>query len=694
MPDSREVSRGLRSAFTRYLATVTLAGLVGTLVTAGHLRPDDFATMGPAFYLIAALLVASELRPLFTTGGDQNGVSISTTFVFALLLHWGLAAAVLMQAIATVIADRTNHKAWWRTAFNVAQYSLSYGAAAVVLAWFGRSASPGSPVHLGGSDLIAVILAGLAYFVVNDALVSRAIALHADRGFLSVLRSDLAFQGLTSGALLALSPLVVVVMERSLILVPLLLLPLFAVYKNASISREREYQALHDLLTGLPNRKQLLHLTEAALTDARRNEDQVGFFLLDLDRFKDVNDTLGHKVGDELLVHVGERIASVLRPEDTVARLGGDEFAVLLPTVRDVSSAEEVAARIRLALSEPFSLHDVSLDLDASVGIALYPDHAVEPEQLMQRADVAMYAAKETRNGVETYNADRDPHSPARLGLFGQLRRAIEVGELVLHYQPKFALPSGDVIGVEALVRWQHPEHGLIGPDLFIPIAEQTGLMRELTGYVLDKALEQAAIWAAEGDDLLMSVNVSARDLHDVRFVERVRASLMRAGVAPEMLELELTERVVMADPARALDNLTALANLGVRLSLDDFGTGYSSLAYLQRMPVAEIKIDKSFVLRLASEEDDETIVRSTIDLAHGLGLKVLAEGIETAEVWQRLVALGCDAAQGFYMSRPMPAADVADWLHAQPAPSRKAIRAVAGTRPRQTRRKRAATPA
>jgi diguanylate cyclase (GGDEF)-like protein len=664
MVDAREQGRGLFSAFTLYIAAVTAAGLLFTVDHVRHLQTADLGTMGPAFLMAAALLVAGELRPLFTAGSrDQNGVATSTTFVFAILLFWGLGVAILMQAVATVVADRTNRKAWWRTGFNVAQYSLSYGAAALVLRLFGRTGAPASPLHLTGTDLPVIALAGLAFFVCNNFLVSQAIAFYEDEPVAEVIRNDLAYQGLTTGALLALSPVVVVVLDTSAGLVPLLLLPLFAVYKNAQVSLEREHQALHDTLTGLPNRKLLLSKVGDAIEEGERLDQQVGLFLLDLDRFKDVNDTLGHHVGDELLTHVADRLASVLRPEDTVARLGGDEFGVLLPAVRGPEAANEVAERIRTALTQPFVLHDVSLDLEASIGIALFPAHASDADALMQRADVAMYHAKETRSGIEAYDAARDPHSTQRLSLFGQLRRAIEDGELVLHYQPKVDLDSGRVSGVEALVRWEHPERGLLGPDTFVPLAEQTGLMKSLTTHVLELALRQTAAWARDGLHVPMAVNVSARDLHDDTFCDRVREALDRTGVGASSLELELTERVVMADPQRALRNLTALARLGVRLSLDDFGTGYSSLAYLRRLPVTEIKIDKSFVLRMDVDDEDATIVRSTIDLAHGLGLRVIAEGVETAETWQRLNDLGCDAAQGYFLSRPHPADVVTTWL-------------------------------
>ncbi len=667
MVDPREQERGLFTPFTLYIATVTAAGVLLTVNVLKDLRAGDVKSMGAAFLMAAVLLVIAELRPLFTAGSkDQNGIATSTTFVFALLLHWGLGVAILMQAVATVVADRVNGKAWWRSGFNIAQYSLSYGAAFAVLRWAGRAATPAVPWHISGADLPAIALAGLAYFLCNDLLVTRAIAYHQEQRLWPLLRGDLAYQGLTTGALLALSPVVVVVLERSVGLVPLLLLPLFAVYKNASISAEREHQALHDTLTGLPNRKLLLGKVATAIGEAERSGHEVALFLLDLDRFKDVNDTLGHHVGDELLKHVGSRLRSVLRPEDVVARLGGDEFGVLIPVVRDRMMAEEVAERIRMALTEAFHLKDVALDLEASIGIALYPGHASDADALMQRADVAMYHAKETRSGIELYDTEHDPHSTQRLSLFGQLRRAIEDGELVLHYQPKVDLGTGQVAGVEALVRWEHPERGLLYPDTFVPLAEQTGLMKSLTAYVLGQALAQTAAWVEAGLHIRMAVNVSARDLHDDSFCARVGEALERAGMPASFLELELTERVVMADPERALRNLTALSRLGVRLSLDDFGTGYSSLAYLRRLPVTELKIDKSFVLRMDVDDEDATIVRSTIDLAHGLGLRVLAEGVETAETWQRLCDLGCDAAQGYFLSRPHPANVVTDWLNAR----------------------------
>ncbi|MCA1824341.1 MAG: putative bifunctional diguanylate cyclase/phosphodiesterase [Mycobacteriales bacterium] len=666
------------SPFGVYVGVTTVFGLGFCAVVLGVFDVGTLQTMGSAFWAAAALAVVAELRPLFTAGSkDENGISTSTAFVFALLLHWGLAVALLMQTIATITADLTKRKAWWRTSFNVAQYSLSLGAAYAVLAFTNRSATAATPRGLhGGRDLAAIAVAAAVYFVANDGLVGVAVALRFGERLRHVLAKDLAYQLVTTGSLLALSPLVVLAMSTSPAFVPLLLLPLLAVYKNASDSVVREHEALHDSLTGLPNRQLLLTRAREALHDAERNALPVGLLLLDLDRFKEVNDTLGHHVGDVLLQLASTRLEGVLRPGDTVARLGGDEFAILLPALREPDAVYEVANRVRSALHDSFSLQGMQLDLEASVGIALYPHDANDFEELMQRADVAMYLAKETRNGIERYDAERDRNSPARLSLLGELRRALDDQELVLHYQPKADVLTGQIVGLEALVRWQHPERGLLYPDTFVPLAEQTGLLRPLTNRVLDLALAQAAELLASGRPLRMAVNVSVRDLHDDTFIDGLKRKLDHYGVPASELDLEITEGVVMADPVRTLANLQALSDIGVGVSLDDFGSGYSSLAYLKKLPVSELKIDKAFVLRMDLDDDDATIVRSTIELAQGLGLRVVAEGVETAEIWRQLQKLGCDTAQGYYLSRPLASDDLVTWLvrHDPRAPSLHAV--------------------
>jgi diguanylate cyclase (GGDEF)-like protein len=419
----------------------------------------------------------------------------------------------------------------------------------------------------------------------------------------------------------------------------------------AGASRRLRHQALHDSLTGLANRSLLHRRAERAL----RGDHPAAMLLIDLDRFKEVNDTLGHDHGDALLVEVAERLAGVLRRGDTLARLGGDEFAVLIAGAPDRAAVIEVAGRLQDALRRPFALRGVAVELEASIGVALYPEHGRTAGQLLQRADVAMYEAKRDGTGVATYAAERDPYSADRLGLLAELRRAIERDELVLHYQPKISLRTGELTGVEALVRWQHPSRGLLAPDEFVPLAERTGAVADLTRWVVDHALAQQRAWREQGIDLPVAVNLAAANIVDLTLPDTVARLLRRHGVAGDRLECEISEHTVMADPVRATDVLAGLRQLGVRLSLDDFGTGHSSLAYLKRLPLDEVKIDRSFVAGMAEDENDAVIVRSTIDLARNLGLKVVAEGVETAEIMDALAGLRCDVAQGFHISRPLP---------------------------------------
>jgi diguanylate cyclase (GGDEF)-like protein len=385
--------------------------------------------------------------------------------------------------------------------------------------------------------------------------------------------------------------------------------------------------------------------------------------IMDLDRFKEVNDTLGHASGDELLKQVGDRLSQSVRESDTVARLGGDEFGVLLPKVVDAEAAVAVARKLRTTLEDPFTIHGLALQMEASIGIALYPEHGGDVQSLLQRADVAMYVAKEHPAGCEVYSRDRDDYSPDRLTLLTGLRRAIDRGELLLHYQPKADLRTGEILGVEALVRWRHPERGMIPPDEFIPAAQKTGVIGPLTMFVLDEALRQCRTWLLQGLELCVAVNLSTRNLLDLHLPEAVAELLARWEVPAGLLELEITESTILADPVRAMQILSRLDEMGVRLSIDDFGTGYSSLAYLKRLPVDELKIDKSFILGMDESENDEVIVRSTIDLGRNLGLRVVAEGVESPQAWSRLAQLGCNVAQGYFLSRPVPAEQLTQWL-------------------------------
>ena len=447
-----------------------------------------------------------------------------------------------------------------------------------------------------------------------------------------------------------------------------LYLVLFRIVARASRTLRRqaaanEYMALHDQLTDLPNRTLFQERAQEAIDGAQRAGSRFAVILLDLDQFKDVNDTLGHPTGDELLRQLGSRLHDVIRDVDTIARFGGDEFALLLPSISTAHGAAEVATRTIRALREPFDLGGLTFEVDASLGVVLYPEHGEDVGVLLQRADVAMYAAKNRKTGFEFYSSEIDSYSPERLVLLGELRRAIADDELVLHYQPEIDMASRRIKGVEALVRWEHPTRGLVPPDEFIPLAEHTELIGPLTTWVLDHALAQCHYWQGSGLQLSVAVNISPRNLHHPDFGNHVGELLRKWNIDPARLQLEMTEGSVMTDPARAMTILTELRNLGVSLAIDDFGTGYSSLSYLQRLPVNDIKIDKSFVMNMGDDVNDAVIVRSTIELAHNLGLGVIAEGVETKEAWNQLAALGCDVAQGFLMCRPVPADELSAWI-------------------------------
>ena len=438
-----------------------------------------------------------------------------------------------------------------------------------------------------------------------------------------------------------------------------------------------QHQAMHDALTGLPNRALLHDRLGQALLVARRERTPLALLLLDLDRFKEVNDTFGHHVGDALLVEVAARVQGVVRASDTVARLGGDEFAVLLPG-DDAAGAGRAASSILAALDAPTTVEDHALHLAGSIGIALYPAHGADAATLLRQADIAMYVAKRTHSGHVVYDATHDQHTPERVARVAALRAAIKRGELVLHYQPKVEPRTGRLAWVEALVRWSHAPFdpasaaaggapGLLLPDEFIPLAEQTGLIGPLTRWVLDTALRQVGAWGRAGLPLGVEVNLSAWDLRDPGLPPAIAELLATHGVAPARLRLELTEGTLMVDAARTLAVLSRIAAMGVGIAVDDFGTGYSSLAYLKRLPVTELKIDKGFVLTMATDETDAAIVASTISLGHSLGLRVTAEGVEDRVTWERLAALGCDLAQGYYVSPPLPPAALARWLEAAP---------------------------
>ena len=664
--DPRDTSPRIGSPLWIYLTAVTGAGCAALALAVMSLAATGLPTLlsQPLLPAIAALSVIGELRPIVTPGKSRpDSGDASLTFCFAALLYWGFPVAALVRLVTSVIAGVIGRGAVFRTAFNTAQYTLSLGAAWLVLRAAGIHPQPLSPWEPTGRELGALGLAALAYFVVNFLLVCVAVALHSRAGVLATLRTELPYQAFVNLVLLSAAPLVVVVMGRSVLLVLLFLLPLAAIYANASISLKREHEALHDELTGLPNRAYLFKETSEALAAASRSGSRVGFLLLDLDRFKVINDTFGHPMGDRVLKVIAHRLAHSVRPGDLVARLGGDEFAVLLPALKPGSTAREVAVRLRTALAEPIQLDDVTFSVETSIGIALYPEDAPGAELLMQHADVAMYLAKERQTGVEDYSGGGDRHVVRRLSLLGDLRRGLDHGELELHYQPKVFLTGGRACGMEALLRWRHPQRGMILPGEFVPAAEQSSLAAELTAFVVDSALAQAARWRQDGLLVPVCLNLAARDLLDSGFADLISGGLARHGLAPGDLMLEISEGVLAGEPAHAVATVVALAALGIPISLDDFGTASSSLVRLKRLPVSEVKVDASFITRLFEPKDNELIVKSLVGLVRALGIRSVAEGVETPEVAATLTAMGCDAAQGWWFSRPLDPAAATRWL-------------------------------
>ncbi|RMI42252.1 putative bifunctional diguanylate cyclase/phosphodiesterase [Streptomyces triticirhizae] len=657
-----------RAAVVGTAVLMTAGGVASALDDGRGLFPGDRVGWG---FAILALLVAAQLaladRRL--NGGSSAGCALALS---ALLVHGWLPAVLVVVAVAGLVAAA--RPAWGRAAlWHGAVGVHGIGAAALVLASFGTTPSverPWQPSEWDPATLPQLLLAGLAQILVCRALHG----LNGQRPGAASLFGGFAWprQMVVALALLCLAPLTAVVAETAPGLLPLFAVPLIAVDSTFRMATARAEDQLLDPLTGLPNRQWLLTRTAEVLAEAAGERRRVGLILIDLDSFRSVNDTLGHLTGDRLLVLIADRVRARLPAGAQAARLGGDEFAVLLPHAGSATAAQRTARLLIGALDAPLELDGISLLVEASAGVAVYPEHAPEAEGLLRRADVAMYLAKRDRTGVEVYEASRDGNTPDRLALLGDLRRALEAGEVELHYQPKVGF-DGAVAGLEALVRWHHPERGRVAPDEFIAIAEASGLMPRLTEYVLETALGQVGRWRRAGLTVPVAVNVSPRDVLSPGFAGAVAARLARHRVPPDALQLEITEHVMLEDPRHAADTLAALTGHGVRMSLDDFGTGYSSLVHLRRLPVSELKIDRSFVGRLVADAEDAEIVRCTIDLAHSLDLLVVAEGVEDDETWERLRDLGCDAVQGWLVSAAMPATETTAWLRARESRSPEA---------------------
>jgi len=664
--------------FTGYVAIIVV--LAAAVLTVEFATP--FAGSGSLeaeIWLMAAMALAADAFPMSPPGRRMSAaVFPSICFTFAILIDSNLVAALAVQAAAVVVSSwRMKHKPW-RAVFNIAQYALALSAASAVI-HVGAAALPVDAAE--GWRVLVWVAAAVAWFLLKYTTTSVAVWLRFGGPLWPTVRAPFAPEALTTGALLLLGTILAAAATQSPLYVPLAIIPLLAVQRLAVLSTEQTRLARLDALTGLANRKVLISEVGAIAAEYSRSSTKASFalLLLDLDRFKHVNDALGHTVGDRLLIAVADRLAKNIREGDLVARLGGDEFAIVSGRLSSPDEAHRLAARITAALQDPVTLDGLPLDISGSIGIALYPDHGTDFATLMRHADVAMYDAKHRGDGIALYAPESDHNSPRRLSLVADLRQALESadgGGLSIHYQPQIEIASGEVVGVEALLRWQHPVFGQVNPEELIKAAEPSAVMRQLTRWVLAQVIEQLARWRPMALRLRCAVNVSVRDLHNDDIVEHVTDLLREHGVTADQVQLEITEEGLMADPNRVLATLARLDKLGVAIALDDFGTGYSSMQHLRRLPLAEVKIDRTFVFGMREDPDDAAIVNSIIELAGALGLRVVAEGVEDEPTWRMLHHQGCEVAQGWFYARPMPPEDLLAWIARTTVPGARRLSA------------------
>ena len=623
----------------------------------------DFGYEDTEFWVLAALVFAGELFPI-QVHGQVGEETFSTPFAFALLLVYGLPEVVVVQVVATVVADVIRRRPADRIVFNASQLAISWLAAGLVLEAVGGTGLDNGE-DLKAADLPAIALAAGVFFIVNSTLARTAEALLQDTSIVAHNKADLAFRAWSAGTLFALGLPVAVIAMHWLYLVPLLALPMAAVHRAVMQASAMEHLALHDSLTGLPNRALLLQVTERALRNGN-GVNGLALLVIDLDRFRDVNDTLGREQGDSVLREVAARLARSVRATDMVARVEADRFGVLLPTLARSGDAAIAADNLLAELSQQMDVAGAALSVDATVGIACAPEHAQSADLLLQRAEAAMYRAKRAQSRREYFSLDIEDEAPRRLILVTALKRAIDTRAITMHYQPKLDLTHRRVIGVEALARWTDEVVGPVLPATFVPLAERTGLAEPLTELALESAATDCRRWLNDGFYIPIAVNVPARVLLDPSFPDLVEAKRRTFGLDEGALEIEITESTLMGDHDQARIALTRLREIGVRTSIDDFGTGYSSLSYLRELPVHALKIDRSFITHLIDEPESEAIVRSIIELARNLRLETVAEGVEDERVCERLVKLGCDYAQGFALARPMAADAMRGWLRAR----------------------------
>ena len=643
--------------FGAYVGAVIVAGLALLLTGLVTRVPTQLHAVDATFTLLAALLVAAEVRHITVhrRAGAAESISLSGAFACALLLHYDWSLVVPVLALGSFVDDAQRRSKPWKAAFNAGQYALSVGAAAGVLALL--SDGPGDST-VGFAPLVVSLAACTVFFLVNTSLPGVALAMLEGAPVVRSLRDDLPLQWSVNGVVVAMAPLVVAVANDSLWLVGLLVVPVLAVHRGALSALEREHMTLHDPLTGLPNAISFQARLVEQLEGAADGE-HVAVLVLALDHMDDVSNTLGPSAAEELLEQVARRLRTTVPEGAVLARSSGGGFAVAVPGLRSPWEASACAEALLAQFSDPYDVAESAFALRASVGLTVSPLHGTDPEQLVQHAEVARGVAFRSRSGLEIYSTERNDFTERRLAVLRGLGPALRRREMTVHFQPQVQVATGQVSGYEALLRWHHPVLGPVAPDEFVALAEHAGMMHEVTDYVLDEALRRVAEWRRQGSTATVSVNVSASVLQDPELPRRVARRLALWGVPSTALVLELTETAVMSHPQRCQEVMRELRALHVGLSLDDYGTGYASLAYLTTMPVDELKIDKSFVLGMGANRVDRVAVRSTLELARSLGLRVVAEGVEDAECAELLATWGCPTAQGWHFGRPVPASDV-----------------------------------
>ncbi len=651
-----------------YVGIVCLLGAAAlVIILAGTDWKREFSAVplwSTAF--LAAAAIIGEVRPIVLPrpGGGARSLSTSAPFVLALVAVAGVTAAVAVQIIASMTDDALRRRAPKKSLFNTSQYTLAVLTAGAIYGSLTGRDIFSVPVSVEAGDVGPLLLGGLAMFVVNWVLVAGVVALVMSQTVFAVLRDDVRNFLVTNLVLLSIGGIASLIAIDGPIALALLAAPVVAAHLFAAQAARHAYEATHDTLTGLGNRSALNHELEKGLADAARAKTSgPALVLIDLDHFKDFNDTLGHPFGDQILRKVASQLVEAAPEGASAHRLGGDEFAVVLHGNEE--QAEEGARKLLASLDDPMHVEGLELLVRASAGIAVAPAHGTDEETLMKNVDIALYHAKLERDRISMYSPDFDINTLERLQTLADLRTAIDQGQLCVSYQPQVDLNDGSIVGVEALVRWEHSRRGQVRADEFIALAESSGLVAPLTSFVLDTALADIARWRKQGYDFRMAVNLSARLLSDLALPSQVASALKSHKVPASSLVLEVTETGILADAVRADAVVHGLRGLGVAIAIDDYGTGNASLNYLKKLEIDELKIDKSFVGSIGTDENDLIIVRSTISLARALGLRVVAEGIEDQETTDALRELGCPIGQGYHLGRPVSAKEIDELLSA-----------------------------